>query len=43
MGSLLSAVATGTEMRSSLEDNVDTIKLVDALYTSVETNSVVKP
>ena len=43
MGSLLSAVATGTEMRSSLEDNVDTIKLVDALYTSVETNSVVTP
>jgi predicted dehydrogenase len=43
MGSLLSAVATGSEMRSSLEDNINTIKLVDALYKSVETNTVVEP
>lgn len=43
MGSLLAAITTGTELRASLADNVNTIKLVDALYRSVETNAVVKP
>jgi len=40
MGSVLAAVSEGTEVRSSLADNVNTIKLVDALYRSVETNQV---
>jgi predicted dehydrogenase len=42
MGSVLSAVATGSSVRSSLADNVNTIKLVDALYRSVETGQAVE-
>ena len=40
MGSVLAAISDGTPVRSDLADNVNTIRLVDALYRSVETNSV---
>ena len=40
MGSVLAAISEGTPVRSDLADNVNTIRLVDALYRSVETNSV---
>jgi predicted dehydrogenase len=42
MGSVLEGIATGTEPRSSVADNVKTIELVDALYRSIEMNEVVR-
>ncbi len=36
MGSVLSAIATGSALRSSLRDNVNTLKLVHALYRSMD-------
>lgn len=41
MGSVMSAIATGSEVRSSVRDNVNTLKLVDALYRSMDTRSAV--
>lgn len=42
MKSLLNAIATGEPPRSSVADNVSTIRLVEALYESIESNSVVE-
>ncbi|MEY3029546.1 MAG: hypothetical protein RL198_943, partial [Actinomycetota bacterium] len=42
MGSVLAAIATGSSVRSSLADNVNTIKLVDALYRSVESGKAIE-
>lgn len=41
MGSVLEAVATGSVPRSSVNDNVKTVELVDALYRSIAGNTVV--
>jgi predicted dehydrogenase len=41
MGSVLEAVATGSVPRSSVNDNVKTVELVDALYRSMAGNTVV--
>jgi predicted dehydrogenase len=41
MGSVLEAMATGSVPRSSVSDNVKTVELVDALYRSMEGNTVV--
>jgi hypothetical protein len=37
MGSLLADVAGEGKLRSPIADNVDTVKLVHALYRSIET------
>ena len=37
MGSVMSAIATGSAVRSSVRDNVNTLKLVHALYRSMDT------
>lgn len=42
MGSVLAAIATGSSVRSSLADNVNTIKLVDALYRSVDSGKAIE-
>ena len=42
MGSVLSAIATGSAVRSSLADNVNTVKLVDALYRSFDSGQAVE-
>ena len=42
MGSVLDSIATGETPRSSALDNVNTIKLVAALYRSMESNEVVR-
>ena len=42
MGSVLEGIATGSTPRSSVEDNVNTIEVVAALYKSMESNEVVK-
>lgn len=39
MGSLLAAVSGDGEIRSSIADNVDTIRLVHALYASIESGN----
>lgn len=39
MGSLMSEIATGEESRTSVRDNVGTIRLVEALYSSIEHKS----
>jgi len=36
MGSVMAAIATGSPVRSSVADNVDTLKLVAALYESMD-------
>jgi len=36
MGSVMAAIATGSPVRSSVADNVDTLKLVAALYESID-------
>ncbi|MDE0868049.1 MAG: Gfo/Idh/MocA family oxidoreductase [Aquiluna sp.] len=36
MGSVLSAISDGTPLRSSIRDNVNTIRLIHALYKSIE-------
>jgi predicted dehydrogenase len=41
MGSVLDAIATGSRPRSSVEDNVKTVELVEALYQSMDANQVV--
>jgi hypothetical protein len=35
----MSAIATGSTLRSSLRDNVNTLKLVQALYRSMDTGT----
>ena len=39
MGSVMSAIATGSTVRSSVRDNVNTLKLVQALYRSMDTGT----
>ena len=39
MGSVMSAIATGSAVRSSVRDNVNTLKLVQALYRSMDTGT----
>jgi predicted dehydrogenase len=39
MASLLAAVATGSQPRSSGRDNVGTLRLVEALYESARSGS----
>jgi len=39
MGSVMSAIATGSTVRSSVRDNVNTLKLVHALYRSMDTGT----
>lgn len=41
MGSVLKAIATGSEVRSSVQDNVNTLRLVAALYESMESGKAV--
>ncbi len=41
MGSVMSAIATGSAVRSSVRDNVNTLKLVSALYQSMDTGTSV--
>lgn len=41
MGSVLKAIATGSEVRSSVIDNVNTLKLIEALYESMESGAAV--
>lgn len=41
MGSVMSAIATGSPLRSSVHDNVNTLKLVDALYRSMDSRTAV--
>src|SRR6478609_5802518 len=38
IGSVLDAIATGSALRSSVEDNVRTVELVEALYRSMDAN-----
>jgi predicted dehydrogenase len=42
MGSVLEAIATGSTPRSDARDNVKTVRLVEALYESMDTNQVVQ-
>jgi predicted dehydrogenase len=42
MGSLLGAIAGNNQLRSSVQENLGTLKLISALYESIETNQVVK-
>lgn len=42
MGSVLAAIVTGSPVRSSVRDNVKTLKLVDALYRSMDSGRSVK-
>ena len=39
MGSVMSAIATGSTVRSSVRDNVNTLELVQALYRSMDTGT----
>ena len=39
MGSVMSAIATGSAVRSSVRDNVNTLKLLQALYRSMDTGT----
>ncbi|MEI9907152.1 MAG: Gfo/Idh/MocA family oxidoreductase [Actinomycetota bacterium] len=41
MGSVMSAIATGSPVRSSVRDNVNTLRLVDALYRSMDSGKSV--
>lgn len=41
MGSVMSAIATGSPLRSSVRDNVNTLKLVDALYRSMDSRTAI--
>ncbi len=41
MGSVLGAIATGAPLRSSVRDNVNTLRLVDALYRSMDSGTSV--
>lgn len=41
MGSVMSAIATGSPLRSSVRDNVNTLKLVDALYRSMDSSTAI--
>jgi hypothetical protein len=42
MGSLLGAIAGKNQPRSTVEENLGTLKLIAALYESIETNQVVE-
>ena len=42
MGSLLGAIAGKDHLRSSVQENLGTLKLIAALYESIRTNEVVK-
>jgi predicted dehydrogenase len=42
MGSLLDAIAGKNQPRSTVEENLGTLKLIAALYESIETNQVVE-
>jgi len=42
MGSLLGAIAGKEQLRSSVQENLGTLKLIAALYESIRTNEVVK-
>ena len=42
MGSLLGAIAGNNQLRSSVQENLGTLKLISALYESIETSQVVK-
>jgi len=42
MGSVLKAIKTGAEVRSSVQDNVNTLKLVAALYESMDLGTSIK-
>jgi predicted dehydrogenase len=42
MGSLLGAIAGKEQLRSSVQENLGTLKLISALYESIRTNEVVK-
>jgi iron complex outermembrane receptor protein len=42
MGSLLGAIAGKNQLRSSVQENLGTLKLIAALYESIKTNQVVK-
>ena len=37
MGSVMDAVSTGSKLRASVADNIGTLKMVEALYKSVDT------
>ncbi len=41
MGSVLAGVATGAPLRSSVRDNVQTLRMVDALYRSMDSGASV--
>ena len=41
MGSVMSAIASGSILRSSVRDNVKTLKLVDALYRSMDSGTAI--
>lgn len=41
MGSVMSAIATGSSVRSSVRDNINTLKLVDGLYRSMDSGMAV--
>lgn len=41
MGSLLAAICDGSDVRSSLEDNVKTIELINALYESISSGKAI--
>lgn len=41
MGSVMSAIATGSKLRSSVRDNLNTLKLVDALYRSMDSGTAI--
>lgn len=42
MGSVMGAIAHGSPLRSSVRENVNTLRLVDALYRSMDSGSSVK-
>ena len=42
MGSVMGAIASGSPVRSSVRDNVSTLRLVGALYRSIDSGSSVK-
>jgi hypothetical protein len=41
MGSLLAEIAGEKALRSPIEDNVNTVRLVNALYESIDSRSAV--
>jgi predicted dehydrogenase len=41
MGSVMDAIASGTPLRASVADNIGTLKMVEALYQSMESGASV--